>query len=708
MMNVNNLSPSETIPGKIQAHHRNRRAIVYVRQSTLQQVERHQESTRLQYALVDKAVTFGWPKECVEVIDDDLGRSGADASGRPGFQRLVAEVGLDHVGLILGIDMSRLARSCRDWHQLLETCSLFRTLIADTEGVYDPGNYNDRLLLGLKGTLSEAELYTIKQRMLAGKRAKAQRGELNMQLPMGYIRHPNGEALKDPDEQVQTTVSLVFSLFERYRTINGVLTHLVQHHIFMPQRVRTGPNKGDLEWRRPNRTSLSNTLHHPTYAGAYVYGRRPTDPRRKQAGRPSTGRLSPDRKDWAVLLWGKLPAYISREDYERNQRQLQMNTTQAIGVPRHGPSLLSGILICGRCGLRMATLYSNQGQRLRYCCHRGKVDYGEARCQSLMGSPLDRLVEQYLLAAVQPAALEASFQTVEQLQQERGAQLKLWQQRMERAQYTSERAFRQYNAVEPENRLVARHLEQQWEEALSAETQLKQDYEDYIQQQPAVLTAQEQQAIRSLASDLPALWSAPTTTQAQRQQAVRLLIERVIVTVSGNTEQVHATIHWFGDQKTKAVFSRPVAKLEQLSYYRELMERAAQLHQDQLTLKAIAEVLNQEGWQTAKQRGTFSAGMVQTLLARKGVVSGKAKPSAQVVRQPDELTMRELAEATHIPEPTLYRWIQKGLMNARKDTTMPRQGLWLIKADEQEIERLVEYWKRPKEWIYESRVQKVD
>ena len=707
-MNPGNLSPFQTLPGKIQAHHRNRQAIVYVLQSTLQQVEHHQESTRLQYALVDKAVSLGWPKECVSVIDDDLGCSGADAAGRPGFQRLVAEVGLDHVGLILGIDMSRLARSCRDWHQLLETCSLFRTLIADTEGIYDPGNYNDRLLLGLKGTLSEAELYVIKQRMLAGKQAKAQRGELNMPLPMGYIRHPNGEALKDPDEQVQATVSLVFSLFERYRTINGVLTHLVQHQMLMPQRIRTGAHKGDLEWRRPNRTSLSNTLHHPTYAGAYVYGRRPTDPRRKQPGRPSTGRVSPERKDWMVLLWDKLPAYISRDEYERNQRQLQMNTAQAIGVPRHGPSLLSGLILCGRCGLRMSTTYSSQGPRLRYSCHRLKVDYGEDRCQSLLGTPLDQLIEQHLLAAVQPVALEASFQTVAQLQQERNVQLLLWQQRLERAQYTSERAFRQYNAVEPENRLVARTLEKQWEEALSAETQLQQDYEAYIQQQPAALTPQEQQAIRTLASDLPALWSAPTTTQVQRQQAVRLLIERVIVTVKDDTEQAHAAIHWFGGQQTEAVFSRPVAKLEQLSYYRELIERAAQLYQQNPSLKTIADTLNREGWQTAKQRGAFNAGMIRALLLRKGLVGRKQTPAKTIVRQPDEMTLRELAEATGIPEPTLYRWKQKGKLTARKDTTTSRRGIWLITADEQEVQRLIEYWKRPREWVYESRVQKVD
>lgn len=701
--------PQTAFPaGKIHGHHLNRRALVYIRQSTLQQVERHQESTRLQYALADKAVLLGWPQEYVTVIDDDLGRSGTTVEGRPGFQRLVAEVGLDHVGIILGIEMSRLARSCRDWHQLLEICALFHTLIADTEGVYDPGDYNDRLLLGLKGTLSEAELHVIKQRMLAGKKAKAQRGELGMAVPMGYIKHANGETLKDPDEQVQSTVTLVFSLFGRYRTINGVLQHLVSHHIQMPHRVRHGWRKGELEWRRPNRVSLSNTLHHPIYAGAYVYGRHPTDPKRKQPGRPSTGRVSATAEEWEVMIKDKLPAYISWEQYERNQRQLQMNTSQGIGPPRHGPSLLAGLVVCGRCGLRMSAVYSSQGGRLRYACERMAVDYGEPRCQSLLGAPLEQVVEQQVLAALQPAALEASFQAIECLQQERRQHLQHWQQRLERARYESERAYRQYNAVEPENRLVARTLEKQWEAALSAETRLQQDYEQYRREQPAVLGEAEQRAIRELAADIPRLWRAPTTSQEQRQQMVRILIERLLVTVQGDSEKVHMAIHWAGGHQTEALFNRPVAKLEQLSYYRDLTDRAARLYHDGMGLKAIAATLNQEGWQPAKHRGPFNAGMVRALLLRKGRSSRKATRSAEVERQEDELTLRELAETTLIPEPTLYKWLHDGKLTARKDTTVSHAGVWLIKANQDEMTRLVQYWKRPKQWIYESRVQKVD
>ena len=278
------------VPDKIHRHHCERMAMVYIRQSTVQQVERHQESTRLQYALVDRAFQFGWPRESIVVIDDDLGRSGASIEGRLGFQRLVAEVGLGHVGLVLGVEMSRLARSCRDWHQLLEICALFDTLIADADGVYDPSTYNDRLLLGLKGTMSEAELHILKARMLEGRRAKARRGELGKSVPMGYVHRPSGEVAFDPDEQAQATIRLVFDLFVRFRTVGKVMRYLVDHDIRMPVRVRGGPRKGELEWRRVNRVSLHNLFANPIYAGVYVYGGRPIDRRRQKPGRPSTGR----------------------------------------------------------------------------------------------------------------------------------------------------------------------------------------------------------------------------------------------------------------------------------------------------------------------------------------------------------------------------------------------------------------------------------
>lgn len=672
---------------KIQPHHRDRLAIVYVRQSTLQQMQRHQESTRLQYALADRAQALGWVKQRVLVIDEDLGKSASTAEGRPGFQRLVAEVGLDHVGIVLGIDMSRLARSNRDWHQLLEVCALFGTLIGDLDGIYDPAHYNDRLLLGLKGTMSEAELHVIKQRMSAGKLAKAQRGELGMPLPMGYTRRLSGEVIKDPDEQAQATIDLVFDQFQRRGTLNGVLRYLVDHRIQMPHRVAGGERKGELEWRRPNRVTLSNLLHNPTYAGAYVYGRRPIDPKRKKPGRPSTGKIVAKPDQWQVVLKDRFPAYINWEQFEKNLKQLEMNNNKALGVPRHGPSLLSGLLICGRCGLRMATSYRDNGNKLRYACSRDAVDYGGALCQSLAGEPVDDRISEMVLRALEPAALEISLQVAEDLETDRQKLHRHWEKRLERAQLDVGRAHRQYNAVEPENRLVARTLEKQWESALSAEEALKTEHRRFLAEQPVIMSAKERDAIRRLAHDVPALWRAATTTSADRQSIIRQLVERVIVTVQGESEKVDMEVHWFGGYGTTVNLVRPVAKLEQLSYYPQLQARVAELHQKGLSGGAIAEALNAEAWRPPKRRETFTAPMVNALLQRQGISNTTYRFKKDFKRKAHEMTLAELSQTLNMPPATLYQWLQTGQLNARRDSTGSRHR-WLIKANKAEIKRL--------------------
>ena len=674
--------PSE----KVQGHHRDRLAVVYVRQSTLQQLVRHQESTRLQYGLADRALGLGWPRSQVLVIDDDLGKSGTSAAGRPGFQRLVAEVGLNRVGLVLGVEMSRLARSCRDWHQLLEICGLFGTLIGDLDGIYDPTDYNDRLLLGLKGTLSEAELHMLKQRMMAGKRAKAARGELGMPVPMGYVRRPSGEVIRDPDEQAQATIALIFDQFERCGTINGVLRYLVRHQVQLPHRVRLGLRQGDLDWRRPNRATLSNLLHHPIYAGAYAYGRRPLDPRRQQPGRPATGRRVAAPGACAVLLKDRWPAYISWAQFERNQAQLAANRTARLGPIRSGPSLLSGLVICGRCGLRMAAVYTNSGGRLRYACSRMAVDYGEPRCQSLVGRVLDDWVSAQVLRALEPAALEIGLRVAADLEEERQHLHRHWQRRLERAHYQVERAARQYRAVEPEHRLVARTLERQWEAALATEAALQADYARFQAEQPPRLSAEESAAIRRLATDIPALWHAPTATAADRQAIVRQLVERVVVTVRGESEQVDVQVHWFGGHGTRATLSRPVARLDQLSCYPQLAARVMALHADGHGPAAIARQLNAEGWHPAKRCETFNAAMVGDLQVRLGL---RAPPPATTVspRGPDEWTLAELAHRLDMPQPTLFAWLRRGRLRGRQVPHAAR-SLWLIQADTQDLEQL--------------------
>jgi DNA invertase Pin-like site-specific DNA recombinase len=685
-------------PEKILRRHRERSAIVYIRQSTVQQVERHQESTRLQYALVERAFQFGWAHETIVVIDDDLGRSGATIEGRLGFQRLVAEVGLGNVGLVLGVEMSRLARSCRDWHQLLEICALFDTLIADADGVYDAANHNDRLLLGLKGTMSEAELHILKARMLAGRRAKAQRGELGKPVPMGYVRRPSGDVAFDPDEQAQATIRLVFDLFERFRTVGKVMTYLVDHDIKMPIRVAGGLRKGELDWHRVNRPSLYNLFANPIYAGAYVYGVRPTDRRRQKPGRPGTGRRAGRVVDAEVFLPNRMPAYISWEQYERNRAQLHANMAAQTGSARAGTALLSGLLICGRCGLRMTAQYNNNGHTARYVCHRMKADYGEPFCQSLKAAPLDAMVARLVLRALEPAAIEASLVVAADLEAERATLDHHWQQRRERARYAVERARRQYDAVEPENRLVARTLERAWEQALAEQTQLEAEHERFRRQRLQAPGIAEMAVIRSLAQDLPAIWNAETTTQADRQTIVRLLLERILVEVVDASEQVRVQCHWHGGNHTAHQLSRPVARLRNLSTCAGLLARAVELHHAGHDGVAIADVLNREGWRPAKRRDTFNGQMVRHLLRQAGVVISKnPRQLPALEREPDEWTIRELAQCIGVPEPTLYSWVQHGRLRSR---LVLRGGyrVKLVQADADTIAALKALRRTPAPW----------
>lgn len=692
------MTPSRNTPTgyseKIQTGHLERWAIVYVRQSTMQQVCEHQESTRMQYDLVNRAVWLGWPPERVLTIDDDLGKSGSSAEGRTGFQRLVSEVGFNHVGLILGIEMSRLARSSKDWHQLLEICALFGTLIADLDGIYDPSQYNDRLLLGLKGTMSEAELHLLKQRMLQGKRHKAERGELGFNVPIGYVRRPSGEVHFDPDEQVQQVVRLIFRKFEELGTLNAVLGYLVNHHIQVGVRLLSGLNKGDLAWRRPNRMTLQNLLKHPAYTGAYAYGRRQIDPRKQKAGCPYTGRVVKPSEEWLVLIHDHHPAYISWEQYQQNVAQLQANRARADarGVARSGSALLSGILVCGRCGYRMTVQYHRGQGEPRYVCCRAAVDYGDERCQGLSGPCLDEYVVEQVLRALEPAALEVSLAAAEHLEKDRSELDTLWQQRLERAHFEADRAGRHYRLVEPENRLVARQLAQEWEAQLQACQYLQEEYERFCAQQPQPLSAQEQQAIRQLAQALPCLWAAPTTTTAQRKEIIRQVIETITVQVEGESEQVHVKITWWGGAVSQAHITRPVAKWTQLSHYPQLCQRLKHFAQAQLSTDEIIEHLHQEGFHPPKRSQTFNREIVRSLMRRLGLHT-RSSPTARQPLRENEWWLPDLAAELGMPVPTLYTWVRRGWVNARQCSEPPQH--WIIWADKAELERLKRHRQQP-------------
>ena len=673
----------------------------YVRQSSRQQVLEHTESTRLQYALAERAVALGWARSQVTVIDDDLGVSAATADSRKGFARLVAEVTMGRVGVVLGIEMSRLARTGRDWHQLLELCCLSGVLLADPNGVYDPGYYNDRLLLGLKGTMSEHELYLIRQRMLSGKLAKAERGDLAIPLPIGYVRRPSGEAVLDPDEQAQHVVRLVFSAFARLGTLNGVLRYLVEQEVQLPVRVHSGPSKGELEWRRPTRETLQNMLHNPVYAGYYAYGRRQVEPRRKVPGRPSTGRVVKGSDEWLVLLPGRLPAYITAEEHEANIARMAANrqTAATPGAPRDGSALLSGLLRCGRCGgHRMTARYHDGPGAARpahsYTCAFYQANYGTGgNCQHIAGPPLDDWVARQVLDAVAPAALEVSMAAAAQAEDERAMLDKLWRQRLERARYAADRARRQYQLAEPENRLVARQLEAGWEAALAETARLEADYQRFTEEQPATLTAAERAAIQDLARDLPRVWSAPSTTQADRKELLRILIEDITATVAGDSELVDVTITWAGGHQTAGQAVRPVARLDQLSYYPALLARVTELAAAGRNNRQIADALNAEGYRPPKRTSRFNQGQVGTMIAQRGIRGRpKGRPAVLTSLGPGEWPVPGLAAELGMPTVTIYNWIYRGWITARH---APGTRNWIITAGDEQIRQLRERRARP-------------
>jgi DNA invertase Pin-like site-specific DNA recombinase len=677
-------------PAKLQAHHLSRLAIVYVRQSTPQQVQDHKESAARQYALVDLAVEMGWPADRIQVIDEDQAHSGATAQGRHGFHRLLAEVGLDHVGIILGIELSRLARSNKDWAQLIELCAIFRTLLADHDGLYDPTAYNDRLLLGLRGMMSEAELHILRSRMYEALLNKARRGELYTLPPIGYIKLPKGEFAIDADEQVQAVVRLVFDTFDQQGTLRSTLRYLVEQSIKLPVRPHSGPNRGNLEWRPPTRDAVHTIVTHPLYAGTYSFGIRQVDPRRKNPEKRGSGRVVMEAKDYHALIPDHCPAYITMERYERNQQRLAENRARAEskGSPREGSSLLGGLIFCGRCGRRMSVHYSGQYGNLRYDCRNAQTSYKGPKCQCLAGKPLDDLVAAQVLTALEPASLELSLSAAGELQKERERLDRNWKQRVERARYDAERAERQHRVVEPENRLVARELERRWETELKALQDVEQEYARFRQTHPPTLSSEEREAIRSLSKNLPALWHASTTTSADRQRVVRLLIERAVVNLREASACVNVTLQWAGGFTTQHEFIRPVLRYDQIADYDRMVDRISELRDQGWSFAKIAEQLNQQGFRPAKRAEKFHSDMVSRLVRK----LEQKRPGERVMVSRKSLNQNEwlvidLAEKLGIAKNTLLNWIKRGWVHMVRQSPGYR-GRVICWADRGELDRL--------------------
>ena len=676
---------------KIQAHHLERLAMVYVRQSTPRQVLEHVESKSLQYELARRAVAMGWHKDRVLVIDDDLGQSAQTADQRQGFQRLLAEVTMEHVGLILGVEMSRLARSCKDWYHLLELCALFRSLLADQDGIYDPADYNDRLLLGLKGTMSEAELHVMRGRLEEGKMHKARRGELFTRLPIGYVFLPSGDVTMDPDQEVQTMIRYIFEKFKELGTGRAVARYFRQHDIRLP--IRYFNDRGrpvpPLEWRLASPEGVYEILGNPIYAGAYVYGRSQTDARRKQAGKPNSGRIIVPMEKWKVLLLDRLPAYITWDEYLANHERLQQNVSRwnTLGAPRDGFALLAGLVYCVRCGYRMHVTYPVSRRAVYACNRRLRNDESPPHCPRIPAAALDPLISCQVLHAVEPAALELSMRTQADVEHERERLARHWRQRLERTRYEAERSRRQYDAAEPENRLVARELEKRWDEALARQRQVEEEYTRFQQATPAKLSVKDQQLIRSLASDIPQLWDAPTTTPTDRQKVIRHLVEQVQVNVHGTTELVDVTIYWKGGFVSRHEIRRPLRRYSNLRDYDQLVRGVVELYSAGHTSPHIAEKINAEGFHPPKGK-SFNAVTIRTLLSRQGVSRSLANTLVDTDSfEPNEWWLSDLAKELELPSNTIKGWIQRGWVHAHQ-LSSGSQSYWIVWADSDELNRL--------------------
>ncbi|HEV3263685.1 MAG TPA: recombinase family protein, partial [Gemmataceae bacterium] len=614
-------------PAKITASHLERWANIYVRQSEPQQVQRHRESAQVQANLRQRALDWGWPPERIRVLQGDQGRSGTSTVGRDDFAFLLSEVALGHVGLVMGFQINRLTREDEALCRLIKVCAAFDTLLADEDGLYHPLDFNDRILLTVKGLMGGIELHEIQQRMQAARLNRARRGEWLGQPPPGFVIGSDSKLQFDPDEQVQSVTRLILEQFARLGSISGLLRYLLQHHIEIPYRVPSGANRGQLQWHRPHRETLRSIVRRPAYAGAYTWGRRAYDPRRKVEGHRGRGRVEREPHDCAVFLPDNHPAYITWDQYQSNLQCLRRHRLRGPvpGPARRTVALLAGLVVCGPCGCRMLTHYT---RTLRYDCQRHVLDYGLPACQSLVGEPLEQLVAEQILEVVTPAGLELSLRATAECQRERATLDRQWQQRLERARHDTARAHRQYDAVEPENRLVARTLERKWEEALLAQRALEEDYARFRQTQPHGVTAAERAEIAALAGNLPTIWHAPQTGVAEKRRIVRSLLERVVVWAPASSQEVTVHLHWSLGTVTEHRVKRPVRSWEQVAGVAVVRQQVEAGQAAGWSSRRIAAELNAAGYQTPRGK-PFTAESVRQLRARGGLGVPGADESRQ-------------------------------------------------------------------------------
>jgi DNA invertase Pin-like site-specific DNA recombinase len=673
--------------------HLERLAYVYVRQSSPKQVERNRESHLYQCQLSQRAQELGWSADRIRVIDTDQGLSGQGSQYRDGFQELVTEVSLGHVGIIFGYEVSRLARNNRDWYHLLDLASVFGTLIADADGVYDPRQYNDRLLLGLKGTMSEAELHLLKMRLEAGRMNQVKRGAYQQPLPTGLVRLADGTVVKDPDQQVQRIINLIFTKFSELGSCRQVLHYLKREEMLLPRRHCAGRHAGDLLWKVPTDSTLLSILHNPAYAGAFAYGRRQMDPALRQPQRRGVGRIHRTMDQWLHLQHDVYPAYISWEQFLANIEKLRENSTYLFqrkenrrGPAREGSALLQGLAVCGLCGARLAVCYK---RAYRYHCNNLERRVLGGNCASLHGSSLDDAVVEAFFEALRPAQLDALEAVLHQQLAERARVEKHWQDQLRRAEYEVRLAQRQYDAVDPDNRLVAVELERHWEEKLLALREIQEQYARHQQRTPVPTLTQEQRAqFQNLSENLPTLWNSGAISPAQQKELLRTLISRVIVKRLA-PDQVEARIVWVSGYYTILLTRPPVFCDRDVSSYEEMVERIHELWQSGITDDTeLAAKLSAEGYHSARSEGVSSKSVMKIRLKNKWYSAYHQSRNAKTVG--DHLTVSGLAAKLGVPRGRIYKYLSAGLIDPGYLIRRPHGQGWLIKNDPALLTKLQE------------------
>ena len=660
----------------ITQQHHSRPAYIYIRQSTLAQVRHHQESTERQYALKDKALALGWPETAIRTLDRDLGQSGAQMAGREDFKTLVADVSMGQVGAVFALEVSRLARSNLDWHRLLELCALTHTLVIDADGCYDPGDFNDGLLLGLKGTMAQAELHFLRGRLQGGKLNKAQKGELRFPLPVGLCYDDEGRIAPDPDDEVRGAVQLAFRLFRETGSAYAVVKRFAEDGLRFPKRAYGGAWAGQLIWGRLSHGRVLGLIRNPSYAGVYVFGRYQYRKHVTPQGDVRTHMKAVPKADWRVHLPEHHEGYITLDEFEQNQARLARNRTNdegtmLNGAAREGLALLQGLLMCGCCGRAITVRYQGHGgiYPVYLCSWRRREGLATRDCMSVRSNLLDAAIGEAVLKALRPAELELAVTALKELEQRDQSIMRQWHMRIERAEYEVALAERRYEECDPANRLVAGTLERRWNDALLRVESIRAEAAQFQSQKARVVTAEQRAQILALARDLPRLWRAPTTAAKERKRMLRLLIRDITVEKLPEQRQLVLHVRWQGGVSTDITVNLPRPIYEAIRCPAPIIDQVRELSQRMSDPQIVAH-LNQEGLRSPHGK-PFTLSMIKWIRYKYAI------PPTCLMR-PDELTVQQLARRLRVSMHVVYYWIERRIVEARK---LDSRGAWWITLD---------------------------